>query len=130
MGRTADEKASASNRLVESSTEGMFSSPRPALVVSCIVLAFVALGSLKAASGSRRAQGVSGSETQGLSGCETPSVTDTSAPRANPLVMAFYFPFAPDPLNDRLWGDGFVEWDHLKKAPAKNRKGRRLIQPL
>lgn len=38
------------------------------------------------------------------------------------------FPFFPA-LNDRLWGEGFTDWDNLRKAPAKNREGFAIPRP-
>jgi hypothetical protein len=32
-------------------------------------------------------------------------------------------------LNDRLWGEGFTDWDNLRKAPAKNREGFAIPRP-
>lgn len=47
-----------------------------------------------------------------------------------PRVLAFYFPqFHADPLNDRLWGAGFTDWDSLRSAPELNRLGGRIPRP-
>jgi Glycosyltransferase WbsX len=47
-----------------------------------------------------------------------------------PRVLAFVFPqFHRDPLNDRLWGDGFTDWDNLRKAPTHNRRGFAIPRP-
>lgn len=47
-----------------------------------------------------------------------------------PRVLAIVFPqFHPDPINDKLWGEGFTDWDNLRKAPDKNRLGFRIPRP-
>ena len=47
-----------------------------------------------------------------------------------PRVLAFVFPqFHRDPINDRLWGDGFTDWDSLRHAPTHNRKGFAIPRP-
>lgn len=47
-----------------------------------------------------------------------------------PKVLAIYFPqYHKDPLNDRLWGEGFTDWDNVRDAPAKNRQGYRVMRP-
>lgn len=47
-----------------------------------------------------------------------------------PRVLAFVFPqFHQDSLNDRVWGEGFTDWDSLRKAPLKNRLGLEIPRP-
>ena len=47
-----------------------------------------------------------------------------------PRVLAIYFPqFHRDPINDKLWGDGFTDWDNLRDAPEKNREGFDIPRP-
>jgi len=47
-----------------------------------------------------------------------------------PRVLAFVFPqFHRDSLNDRLWAEGFTDWDSLRKAPEKNRLGFKIPRP-
>jgi hypothetical protein len=47
-----------------------------------------------------------------------------------PKILAIYFPqFHRDPLNGKLWGKGFTDWDSLKQAPERNRKGFRIPRP-
>ena len=55
---------------------------------------------------------------------------DPEAQAVMPRVLAMYFPqFHQDPLNDRLWGIGFTDWDNLREAPTKNRRGHPLAHP-
>jgi hypothetical protein len=55
---------------------------------------------------------------------------DENAAVTLPKILALYFPqFHQDPLNDRLWGKGFTDWDSLRDAPEKNRLGNRIIRP-
>jgi len=35
----------------------------------------------------------------------------------------------PKEINDRLWGEGFTDWDSLKKSPDKNRLGFGIPRP-
>jgi hypothetical protein len=50
--------------------------------------------------------------------------------RRFPRVLAIVFPqFHPDPLNDKLWGKGFTDWDNLRAAPDKNRLGFDIPRP-
>lgn len=45
-------------------------------------------------------------------------------------IYAVYFPqFHPDPLNNRLWGHGFTDWDNVKAAPKYNRLGQQIPRP-
>jgi len=45
--------------------------------------------------------------------------------------MAIVFPqFHADPLNNKLWGTGFTDWDTVRKAPARNRLGYGIPRPL
>jgi len=47
-----------------------------------------------------------------------------------PRVLAIVFPqFHRDPLNDKLWGDGFTDWDNLRAAPLQNRLGFDIPRP-
>lgn len=47
-----------------------------------------------------------------------------------PRVLAFVFPqFHRDSLNDRLWTDGFTDWDSLRKSPERNRLGFKIARP-
>jgi hypothetical protein len=47
-----------------------------------------------------------------------------------PRVLAIVFPqFHSDPLNDKLWGKGFTDWDNLRAAPKKNRLGYFIPRP-
>ena len=60
-----------------------------------------------------------------------PSPSVGSEGKFLPRVFAIYFPqFHPDPLNDRLWGANFTDWDNLRKAPAVNNKGFPIPRPL
>jgi len=55
---------------------------------------------------------------------------DSSARAVLPKVLVVYFPqYHQDPLNDRLWGEGFTDWVNLKEAPQKNRKGYDIPRP-
>lgn len=48
-----------------------------------------------------------------------------------PRVLALVFPqFHADPLNDRLWGKDFTDWENLRKAPPTNRNGDRIPRPI
>ena len=50
--------------------------------------------------------------------------------RALPRVLAIVFPqFHRDPINDKLWGEGFTDWDNLRAAPRKNRLGFDIPRP-
>lgn len=45
-------------------------------------------------------------------------------------VYAIIFPqFHSDPLNDKLWGANFTDWDRLKKAPHFNKFGQHIVRP-
>jgi hypothetical protein len=47
-----------------------------------------------------------------------------------PKVLVLYFPqFHRSPLNDKLWGDGFTDWENLRQAPLYNRKGYKIARP-
>lgn len=47
-----------------------------------------------------------------------------------PRVLAIVFPqYHQDPLNDRLWGKGFTDWDNLRAAPKENRLGFEIPRP-
>ena len=47
-----------------------------------------------------------------------------------PRVLAFVFPqFHKDALNDRLWREGFTDWDNLRNAPETNRLGFKIPRP-
>ena len=47
-----------------------------------------------------------------------------------PRILALYFPqFHPDPINDRLWGVNFTDWDSLRRAPKTNRLGYQIPRP-
>lgn len=47
-----------------------------------------------------------------------------------PRVLAIVFPqYHSDPLNDRLWGKGFTDWDNLRAAPTHNRLGFEIPRP-
>ena len=47
-----------------------------------------------------------------------------------PNIYAIYFPqFHKDPLNDKLWGPGFTDWNNLNAAKIKNRKGNTILRP-
>lgn len=46
-------------------------------------------------------------------------------------VYAIVFPqFHSDPLNDKLWGANYTDWDRLKLAPMLNRLGQHIVRPL
>lgn len=48
-----------------------------------------------------------------------------------PKVLVIYFPqFHPDPLNDKLWGLNFSDWNNLRAAPERNRLGFQIPRPL
>lgn len=60
-----------------------------------------------------------------------PLPSSSSAEQFLPRIFAIYFPqFHPDPLNDRLWGSNFTDWDNLRKAPLTNKLGYRIPRPL
>lgn len=47
-----------------------------------------------------------------------------------PKVYALYFPqFHEDPLNNKLWGKGYTDWDNVRKMPERNRFNRSILQP-
>jgi len=47
-----------------------------------------------------------------------------------PRILAIVFPqFHSDPLNNRLWGEGFSDWNNLRAAPSHNRLGYRIPRP-
>ncbi|KAL3937981.1 MAG: hypothetical protein SGBAC_007021 [Bacillariaceae sp.] len=47
-----------------------------------------------------------------------------------PRVLVLVFPqYHKDELNDKFWGEGFTDWDNLKKAPLQNRNGDRIPRP-
>jgi hypothetical protein len=47
-----------------------------------------------------------------------------------PRVLSIYFPqYHPDPLNDFLWGTNFTDWDSLRAAPEKNKRGFPIPRP-
>jgi hypothetical protein len=63
---------------------------------------------------------------------DDPSQQKLINPKAQqlPRVLALYFPqFHREPLNDRLWGDGFTDWNSLRAAPVYNRLGQRIPRP-
>lgn len=52
------------------------------------------------------------------------------AKRHLPRVLAIVFPqFHQDPINDKLWGEGFTDWESLRAAPRKNRLGFDIPRP-
>ena len=54
----------------------------------------------------------------------------TALTRTLPRVLAIVFPqFHRDPLNDKLWGDGFTDWNNLRAAPSSNRLGFGIPRP-
>ena len=59
--------------------------------------------------------------------------TNTNSAAAHlslPRILALYFPqFHPDPINDRLWGVNFTDWDSLRRAPKTNRLGYQIPRP-
>jgi len=47
-----------------------------------------------------------------------------------PRVLVLVFPqYHRDEMNDKFWGEGFTDWDNLKKAPLQNRNGDRIPRP-
>lgn len=61
------------------------------------------------------------------SGSEKNFISDEFLPK----VLVIYFPqFHPDPLNDRLWGANFSDWNNLRAAPEKNNLGFAIPRPL
>jgi len=56
--------------------------------------------------------------------------TPKNLSRALPRVLAIVFPqFHQDPLNDKLWGEGFTDWNNLRAAPTTNRLGFAIPRP-
>ena len=48
-----------------------------------------------------------------------------------PKVLVIYFPqYHADPLNDKLWGVNFTDWDNLRKAPQRNKLDLPIPRPL
>jgi len=65
---------------------------------------------------------------------ENPTTSTTDKTSNNqvslPRVLAIVFPqYHRDPLNDKLWGKAFTDWDSLRKAPEKNRLGYAIPRP-
>jgi hypothetical protein len=56
---------------------------------------------------------------------------EKNSPAVLPKILVVYFPqYHQEPLNDRLWGTGFTDWDNLRDAPPQlNREGYRIIRP-
>lgn len=47
-----------------------------------------------------------------------------------PRVLALVFPqYHREEMNDKFWGEGFTDWDNLRKAPSNNRNGDRIPRP-
>jgi hypothetical protein len=47
-----------------------------------------------------------------------------------PQVLAIYFPqYHEDPLNNKLWVDGFTDWVSLNNSYSRNRLGYRIPRP-
>jgi hypothetical protein len=47
-----------------------------------------------------------------------------------PKVYALYFPqFHEDPLNNKLWGKGYTDWDNVRRSPLFNRFNRTILRP-
>jgi hypothetical protein len=45
-------------------------------------------------------------------------------------VYAIVFPqFHSDPLNDKIWGTNFTDWDRLRRAPLFNKLGQEILRP-
>ncbi|CAB9524677.1 glycosyltransferase [Seminavis robusta] len=60
-----------------------------------------------------------------------PSSVAMKPTKGIPRVLAIVFPqYHQDPLNDRLWGPGFTDWDNLRAAPLRNRLGFEIPRPL
>lgn len=58
------------------------------------------------------------------------TTTTTAKREGMPKVLAIVFPqYHSDPINDRLWGEGFTDWDNLKAAPTHNRLGLEIPRP-
>lgn len=61
---------------------------------------------------------------------KVPSQSVLDGASSLPRVVALYFPqFHPDPINDRLWGANFTDWDSLRNAPKLNRMGYAIPRP-
>ena len=61
---------------------------------------------------------------------KVPSKSALDGASSLPRVIALYFPqFHPDPINDRLWGANFTDWDSLRNAPKLNRMGYAIPRP-
>lgn len=51
--------------------------------------------------------------------------------RSLPRILAIVFPqYHRDPINDKLWGEGFTDWDNLRAAPEMNRLGLKIPRPI
>lgn len=63
---------------------------------------------------------------------EKPKIDDSSAATdaSLPKTLVIYFPqYHRDPLNDRLWGENFTDWDSLRSV-TKNRFNKPIPRPL
>lgn len=74
--------------------------------------------------------GRSGQHNNDSRGIQQRATSAKSAAPPLPRILALYFPqFHPDPINDRLWGMNFTDWDSLRRAPKTNRLGYQIPRP-
>ena len=105
-------------------------------LVNAILLLFSANNSLDNSVNRRAVSSLGGREkatVPSLGGSEKATEAPSDGEERSislPRVLALVFPqFHRDPLNDKLWGDGFTDWDNLRAAPLQNRLGFEIPRP-